>query len=111
MEAKMKRLRMYVPTHTAKQYVEAENLLRALSHAYVGFTRYAAEGVWFSKAWNKAMTERVVVVEVLTDDPRDAVRALRQYGEQAKEETVLWTVEDVEAHFETVAARDEKEVA
>ena len=99
----MKRITMYVPTQTQAQKRAHATFRRNLVNVAGGFTRYLHQGAW--KDGDGSIFEEVgVTYVVLCSSPLAvdcAVLALREYGEAAGERTVAYTVEEVEAHFES----------
>ena len=99
----MKQITLYVPTQTQAQKRANATLGLNLVNVAGGYTRYAHEGAW--KDGDGSIFEEVgVTYVVLCSSPLTVdcvVLALREYGEAAGERTVAYTVEEVDAHFES----------
>jgi hypothetical protein len=97
----MKRVTLYVPTQSPVQRGEWALLSLALLHTAGGFAEYAHEGAWRNDE-GEIFRERGVTVTVLTENLNPVLEAFRVYGKAAGEQTLAWTVEEVDAHFEAV---------
>jgi hypothetical protein len=97
----MKRVTLYVPAETGGQRRAARRLEAALLDAYGGFTSYLHAGVW-RDATGRVFAEGGGTYVVLAESPNVAIEILRDYGREAEEKAIAYTVEKVEAHIEDV---------
>ena len=99
----MERITLIVPNESQKQKRAAFRLKRGLVHAVGGFSEYEGSGVWTGP--DGAVREPHTRIEILLEDVGGKVGVLewfRLYGLEAGEPTLLWWIDNVEAHFEEV---------
>lgn len=100
----MKQIELYVPKTDndglpipVRSWEEVKSLLL---HYFDGFTVYTATGQWISNS-SKVLTDSIVIYRILCQDDRAyQIVSLAEFVKRHwRQESVLYTVADIDAHY------------